>query len=128
MEAKDIAMSGLDASTGDKPKHIRYSNWKDCDKNELGPSVLSVMGYSMRTNDFRYTAYFLWHKKKMFPKLDQPPTEEELYDNRGETLEDFTHLELTNLANRGAFKNVTATLRRQLIAKIQDTFVFRGPF
>ena len=127
-EAKDTAMNGLDRRKGKTLKQMRYSNWKDCDKGVLGPNVQSVMGYSMRTDDFRYTAYFQWHKEKMVPKLDAPILEEELYDNRGETLEDFTHLELTNVANRGAFKNVTATLRRQLIAKIRETFLFRGPF
>lgn len=34
------------------------------------------------------------------PQLQVPPYAEELYDHRGETLQDFTHLELVNLLAR----------------------------
>ena len=67
-----------DAGKGRKP--LRYSNWQDCDKNTVAKdSILSVMGYSMRGNDFRYTAWYYWHKSKMVPKLDSPLYAEELY-------------------------------------------------
>jgi hypothetical protein len=60
-------------------KPLRYSNWHDCDKNTVAKdSILSVMGYSMRGNDFRYTAWYYWHKSKMVPKLDSPLYAEEL--------------------------------------------------
>lgn len=112
-----------------KKKPLRYSNWKDCDKNTvLQDTVLSVMGYSMRSNDFRYTSWYYWHKTKMVPKIDAPLYAEELYDVRGERPEDFTHLELVNVANRGAYKNITVALRARLANTIRSEFLFRGPF
>ena len=120
-----------DAGKGDTQKRrpLRYSNWKDCDKNNvMQDTVLSVMGYSMRSNDFRYTSWYHWHKAKMVPRLDTPLYAEELYDVRGEELEDFTHLELVNVANRGVYKNVTLALRARLANTIRSEFLFRGPF
>lgn len=115
-------------SSEPKKKPLRYSNWKDCDKNTvMRDTVLSVMGYSMRSNDFRYTSWYYWHKTKAVPKLDSPLFAEELYDVRGEKLEDFTHLELTNVAGRGLYKNVTAALRARLANIIRSEFLFSRP-
>jgi hypothetical protein len=60
-------------------KGIRRSSfWRDCDKTSSPPDILSVMGYSMRTKDFRYTAWFHYDRKKALPILDVAPFEEEV--------------------------------------------------
>ena len=81
----------------------------------------------MRSNDFRYTSWYYWHKTKAVPKLDSPLFAEELYDVRGEKLEDFTHLELTNVAGKRLYKNVTAALRARLANMIRSEFLFSRP-
>jgi hypothetical protein len=52
----------------------------------------------------------------------------QLYDHRGETLTDFTHLETINIVFKPGFDAVVKALRQQLIHFIKTKIVFRGPF
>lgn len=56
----------------------RNSMWVDCDKSKYSPNILSIMGYSIRTRDFRYTAWYNYDWYKALPKLDEPLFEEEV--------------------------------------------------
>jgi hypothetical protein len=57
----------------------RASPWVDCDKNINKPGViLSYMGYSLRTSDYRYTAWFPFDNDKATPKIDAELFEEEV--------------------------------------------------
>ena len=56
----------------------RNSMWVDCDKSKYSPTILSIMGYSIRTRDFRYTAWYHYDWHKALPKLDDPLFEEEV--------------------------------------------------
>ena len=56
----------------------RKSFWRDCDKTTNPPDQLSVMGYSMRTPEFRYTAWFHFNRMTALPLLDVAPFEEEV--------------------------------------------------
>jgi arylsulfatase A-like enzyme len=111
---------------GTKPH--RYSSWWDCDKTKNPPDEISVMGYSMRTSEFRYTAWFHYNRPKAIPLLDVAPFAEELYDHRGETLADFTHLETVNLVQKPGYDSTRKAFREQLITYIRKNIVFRGPF
>jgi hypothetical protein len=111
---------------GTKPH--RYSSWWDCDKTKNPPDEISVMGYSMRTSEFRYTAWFHYNRPKAIPLLDVAPFAEELYDHRGETLADFTHLETVNLVHKPGYDSTRKAFREQLITYIRKNIVFRGPF
>lgn len=81
----------------------------------------------MRTLDYRYNAWFHLNLQTMTPQLDVPPFNEELYDHRGETPQDFTHLELVNLVHRPGFETVVTSQRQKLIDFIKKNIVFRGP-
>lgn len=56
----------------------RRSAWVDCDKKKYSPDTLSIMGYSIRTREFRYTAWFHFNWDKALPILDVPLFEEEV--------------------------------------------------
>ena len=113
-------------SKGTKPH--RFSMWWDCDKTKNPPDEISVMGYSLRTSEFRYTGWFHFNRPKALPLLDTAPFAEELYDHRGETLQDFTHHETINLAHKPGFETTKRAMHEQLIAFIRKEVIFRGPF
>jgi hypothetical protein len=52
----------------------------------------------------------------------------QLYDHRGELLQDFTHLETINLVFKPGYDTVVRTLRQYLVEFIKKKIVFRGPF
>ena len=49
---------------------------------ELRNPALGVMGYSLRTRYYRYTAWLVFDTGSLLPFLDRPPLGEELYDHR----------------------------------------------
>jgi hypothetical protein len=59
---------------GARPK----SNWFDCDKTRNPDNEIAVMGYSMRTPEYRYTAWFHYNRKLCLPILDVAPFDEEV--------------------------------------------------
>ena len=64
---------------------------------------------------FRYVAWVYFDKKKKIPKLKEDLLDEELYDHRKESLEDYTHRETVNVAKRPEFKDVIVRLRDRFL-------------
>ncbi len=56
----------------------RRSIWRDCDKTKNGTDEISLMGYSMRSLEYRYTAWFHFNRLQALPILDSPPYTEEV--------------------------------------------------
>lgn len=106
----------VSTSVGTKqPKMNRAAIWNDCDINNPSKNEISLMGYGMRTPDYRYIVYFHYAKKQRRVDFNATPFAEELYDHRNETLADFTHRELSNLSIRPAYSGVIQRLRQLLI-------------
>ena len=86
------------------------------------------MGYSMRTPDYRYTAYFHYNKTSFLGTvqvdLNLLPYAQELFDHKNETLQDFTHRETLNLANKPAYAIIVNSLRTKLVNFIRKEAVF----
>jgi hypothetical protein len=78
------------------------------------------MGYSMRTPDWRYTAYLHFDKKRLLPLYDKPIFDEELYDHRFEKLGDFTHRETMNVISNSEFESVIVGLREKLLTFLKS--------
>ncbi len=112
----------------ESPHAPRQHFWFDCERNINPPDQISLLGYSMRTIDFRYTAWFHYNRVKCIPTLDVAPFEEELYDHRGETLADYTHQETINVAHKLGYEAVRRNLRENLIDFIKKKVVFKGCF
>jgi hypothetical protein len=89
------------------------------------PNEVSLMGYSLRTPDYKYIAYFPLNRTTWKIELDRPPYQQELYDHKNETLADFNHREVTNLAFRSAYGVTVNNLRRKLIDFIRTKIVFK---
>ena len=106
--------------------------WGDCNKKDpIYPieKELGMMGYSLRTSQYRYTLWVPFDKTVIQPNWTLAITinQEELYDHRNERPEDFTHREVVNLSNDPNFKILKDELRDKLVALIQNEFVFLGP-
>ena len=52
----------------------------------------------------------------------------QLYDHRNESLSDFTHREIENVAYQPAFGATLLSLKYQLLHFLEKDVVFRGPF
>ena len=72
----NLSMSGSLVSNHDKVE--RFASWGECDRMSKDPNILSVMGYSMRTRDYRYTAWFHYDRDKALPLTDVPLFEVEV--------------------------------------------------
>ena len=111
---------------------FRLNNWKDCSRDdndiEYWKTQLSIMGYSMRTVDFRYTAWLPFNRSVMAVSWDQPVFDEELYDHRGKGPGDFTHQELINLSREPAFAKVLLWHRNRLTEFLRTDIVFHGKY
>jgi hypothetical protein len=126
--ATEGGSSQLDSETASLKSHKppRQNLWTDCDINKKNQAdEIVLMGYSMRTTDYRYTAYFYYNKTTERPYINQLPYQQELYDHKMETLSDFTHRETSNLAYRPSYAMVVESLRSKLVNFISKEFVFR---
>jgi hypothetical protein len=90
---------------------------------------VSLLGYSLRTPDYRYTAYFHFNKtsflgKQVHVDTQRKPFQQELYDHKNETLADFTHRELVNLAYKPSYAAIVKQLKAKIVHFIQTEAVF----
>lgn len=70
-----------------------HDNQTECNSNACAGVPLNqfeYMGYSMRTEQYRYTAWFRWDQDKLLPKLDALGAEE-LYDLTADTGDNFDY-------------------------------------
>lgn len=98
--------------------------WFDCDVSYNGNDQVNLMGYSVRSKDFRYTAYFHFDKKEQMPIWALPPASEELYDHRGDSTADLGKRELVNIAKRPGFEELANNLKTNLVQYLRH-HVFR---
>lgn len=122
-EAYNAAKKLMITGTKSRPKI-----WGECEKDKKPPNEISVMGYSMRTNDYRYTAWMRMDRSTEKPFFDEFPLEEDLFDHRNETLKDFTHQETSNIARRVENQVVLLQLRDKLLKFLKSEVNYRGPF
>lgn len=118
------AMSHLDPR---KYAHMkRQKIWYDCDINNATEAETSVMGYSMRSASFRYTAWVHVNRTTLLPMFDEPLFAEELYDHRGEVLGDLTHLELVNVVKSPEYEEIALSQKEQLLYFLQTKVVYKN--
>lgn len=104
--------------------------WTDCSinmKDFKDKTELPLMGYSMRTSDFRYTAWLKMNRTKVLqPNWDmEVPVEEELYDHRDAAWGSLGHRETTNLARDPLLQTELLALRRKLIDFLKKEVKYR---
>ena len=69
-----------------------------------------MMGYSVRSVDYRYTVWLRWDGRKLQGDFTQKPVGEELYTHKGDTGADMNAFENKNLATEAAY----AAVRKQM--------------
>lgn len=102
----------------------RTAIWTDCDAEKHNPREVVLLGYAMRTPEYRYIAYFNFNRTTQKPELDFLPYAEELYDHKNETLSDFTHRETFNLAIKPVYGLIIQSLRNKLVNFIRTSIPF----
>lgn len=120
--------SMLKKSIPGQHKLVRQQIWGDCDLNRRPQPTdeVALMGYSMRTLEYRYTAWVHFDRVNVVPLLDIPPYFEELYDHRGETPDDYTHLEIVNLVSKGGYEAVVLRHRDSLMDFVKKGILFKS--
>jgi len=119
--------------TSDKGEHHsaqRSVMWNDCETKRHNPAEMSLLGYAMRTLEYRYVAYYPYNRATQVPEVynaSTVPYEEELFDHKNETLSDFTHREITNLAYRPGYSVVIAHFRAKLVEFVLKSFANVSP-
>lgn len=89
---------------------VAFSEYPRCPKNVSTPWTdttsciktdrhhFTVMGYSVRTEDWRYTVWLWWDGDALQGDFTRPPVGEELYDHRGDDGTDMDAFENVNVA------------------------------
>jgi hypothetical protein len=110
--------------THQKERTTRKAIWSDCDLSKPRTDQMALLGYAMRTPEYRYVAYFHFDHTTQKPNTQLPPFEEELYDHKNESLADFTHRETFNLAVRAQYNTTILGLRTKLVHFIDTKIAF----
>lgn len=102
----------------------REVRWDSCTLGGNSDRDVSVMGYSMRTLDFRYTMYIPFKLPHRIPIWNATIFAEELYDHRDGYLGDMGHRETVNLALDAKFQDVLGKHRSELRNFLWDEVVY----
>lgn len=98
--------------------------WGDCDLLRKPQDVLAVMGYSMRTIQYRYTSYYYYNLSTSRPELSSSPYSQELYYHGNDTDGDNNQAELYNLATKPTHGATVSRLHEQLTDFIRSKVSF----
>jgi iduronate 2-sulfatase len=124
---------------GDLPESEAQAVWGDCDlsadtkaNTTAIEDYTSIMGYSMRTIDFRYTLWLYFDRAAGLIQWDLGVFGEELYDHREEGQGDLGKFELGNLLSPDApdsvkqqFRDVAKEQRTMLVHFLQRQITFK---
>ena len=72
------------------------------------------MGYTLRTDDWRFTEWYQWDRVNCVAEWATPPHGTELYSHTGQNLGDFDSYENENVATDPANGATVAELRAKL--------------
>ena len=93
----------LNASFTQYPRcpHNASTEWDDNTCSSIGEKGPAFMGYSIRTSEWRYTAWMKWDIEERKAKWNEAPYAVELYDHTGsaEIENDFNQCETHNIAD-----------------------------
>ena len=72
----------------------------------------TYMGFSVRSHQFRYTAWLPWPDKSQEPDWSSEPFRE-LYDHHSDTGVDFDSMDVINVAYQPTYEKATAAMHEQ---------------
>lgn len=100
------------------PEKLPELDRTDC--QDIERDQFDLMGYSLRTPDYRITEWRMWDGAKLEGRWDVPPNATELYDHSG-TSGDVMATELVNIVDDPAIGSQLARLRMMLRQKFTQT-------
>mmetsp|Transcript_14601 Transcript_14601/g.45228 ORF Transcript_14601/g.45228 Transcript_14601/m.45228 type:complete len:625 (-) Transcript_14601:33-1907(-) len=105
--------------------------WSKSDCGEVVPADIDVMGYSLRTRDWRYTLWLRWAGDHA-DWSEKGTLAVELYDLRRSgscdaDFDDFDDFERENVADAHAHVALRARLRARLAGRVADSVARRWP-
>ena len=134
------AGAGAGAVSGDAapalalaPREASFSQYPRCGDtgdsveqgscNNVKKSDFKYMGYSARSESYRYTAWMQWDGQRLGVDWASPPYAEELYNHTGDDGTDFDAFENENLLAHSANQSTTVVAARErLFAALQRRF------
>ena len=78
------------------------------------------MGYTLRTNDWRFTEWYNWDRANCVAQWDAPPHGTELYNHTGQALGDMDNFENENVAAEAPNAPLVTELRTKLWARFKS--------
>jgi hypothetical protein len=107
-----------DPNTSPQDKRWLGSKMWDVCSSEHRDGEITLMGYSMRVLDYRYTAYIPFDRRtnRAIYNVTSPvqPMFEELYDHRNDHQISIVNREMVNVARRAKSKGVVRKLRSRM--------------
>lgn len=88
--------------------------WEDNHCEMVDRSMIPWMGYSIRTEDWRYTEWAAWDGKLLKPDFSKPLAGRELYAHTGDDGTNYDAFENENLAGLGNYSAVVDGLSKKL--------------
>lgn len=80
MQHRNVISNMTGSSISHYDRLDRATKWDACDKMSKDPNTLTIMGYSIRTQDYRYIAWFNYDRDRALPLTNMPLFEEEVRD------------------------------------------------
>lgn len=117
-----VDLSPLFANPAQQLKHAVFSEYPRCPSDLARPWTdttscvhtdrkdFAIMGCSVRTQDYRYTAWMHWDGANLKGDFTRPPFAEELYSHVGDVESDFDAFENVNLASDASHASVKAQM------------------
>eukprot|EP00928_Gymnodinium_smaydae_P079215 TRINITY_DN63200_c0_g1_i1.p1 TRINITY_DN63200_c0_g1~~TRINITY_DN63200_c0_g1_i1.p1 ORF type:complete len:665 (-),score=36.78 TRINITY_DN63200_c0_g1_i1:242-2152(-) len=110
---------------GDSLKKFAFSQFAKPDiarswkvSTKVAREDLQLMGYSVRTNEWRYSAWFKFDSTALMPDLVHECVSRELYDHRDDDGNFDYAGEQLNLANSAAYADVVQKLHNEIVQRI----------
>merc|ERR1712224_395054 len=94
--------------------------WKDNFCEMVDRSMIPWMGYSIRTEHWRYTEWAAWDGKLLKPDFSKPLAGRELYAHTGDDGTDYDAFENENLAELSKYSATVDELSKQLRKMVAD--------
>ena len=107
-------------------KPFRKRIFGECDiHNTTNTEEFAVMGYSLRSKLYRYTAWIPFDRKILMPFYDEPIYAEEFYSHENEQLGDLYIYESNNLIDDVSYSKIIDYYRFELMNFIKNKIIYR---
>lgn len=132
-------LTPLFSDPSDNLKEAVFSEYPRCPSNVSEPWTdhtscirtdkhkYTVMGYSVRTDQWRYTVWLRWDGTRLQGDFDSSPVGVELYSHQGDTDFDFDKFENENLADQAKYDTIIKKMHGIAVKHWNKTSISPSP-